>query len=88
MHAIANTVTKKQCERDVFIIVGHSERFLSVAIRVPLINLVPLQEIIGERRHSGSVEVSGPISLATLHTVLKCAFSYEEDVIEVGYECV
>ena len=30
--------------------------------------------------------MSGPVSLATLHTVLKCAFSYEEDVLEVGYE--
>ena len=39
-------------------------------------NLLQLQK----DQNGGSVEIFQPVSLSTLQTVLKCAFSYEDNI--------
>ena len=39
-----------------------------------------------EKQGGESVEIFQPVSLSTLQTVLKCAFSYEDDIQAEGYE--
>lgn len=42
------------------------------------------QDIIEKKKKEGSVEIFEVMSLVTLDTVLKCAFSYDENILDVG----